>query len=582
MLDTGRRIRDILTPRARGAVWALLGLMLVSTVFESFSVGIVVPVLSTLADPEWIDQHPSASSIAALLGTESPNARAIWALGFLVAMYALKTCLAASLAYFESRFAYSTQAQLSSRLFSGYLRQPWLFHLQRNTAKLIRNCTVEPHHVAVLISAFLYLVSEVLVSLAIIALLVVIEPAGALVAFVIFGGAVAAFHYVIRSRLGSWGARRQSLEGDQLLHLQQGFGGVKEIKLRGSEQYFERAFATQSAGLAHTLQRQQFVGQLPRLWLESVALLGIAALLVITVFQGSTLATALPALGLFAAAAFRLLPSFNRLMGALQTVRFRASSLRLVCDELARVDHRSASEAPISQVSVSEIVVERVYFQYEGAATKVLDDITLRIRGGMTIGLVGSSGAGKSTLTDIILGLLSPTSGTVRVNGRDICHELAVWQGSIGYVPQSLYLLDDTVRRNVAFGLADAAIADDDIWEALRQASLEDFVRSLPLGLDTVTGERGVRLSGGQRQRIGIARALFRKPSVLVLDEATSALDNATEAQVMQAVGALHGQKTIIIVAHRMTTIAHCDEVYRIESGRLIRLPVPPAVSETN
>jgi ABC-type bacteriocin/lantibiotic exporter with double-glycine peptidase domain len=575
MLETAQQIRDVLSPAARRSVWGLLALVLLSTVLESLSVGVVVPVLSALADPGWIERHPSVAGIAAALGATSSSALAIWAMAALVCVYAIKTVCAATLAYCESRFAYAIQAQLSTRLFAAYLRQPWVFHLQRNTAELIRNCTVEPHYVAVLTSSALYVLSEVLVSLAIVALLIMMEPRGALVALVTFGGSVAAFHYVVRGRLARWGELRQDLERDQLRHLQQGFGGVKEIKLCGREGYFEQAFTARNTGVAHTLHRQQFVGQLPRLWLESVALLGIAVLVVVVSYREGSLAQSLPALGLFAAAAFRLLPSFSRLMGALQTIRFRTPSLRLLHRELMMADDSKASTPAQQHTTVSEILLDNVCFAYEGTTTRTLDGVCLRVRGGTTIGLVGASGSGKSTLIDVILGLLTPCAGAVRVDGRDVRHDLLGWQRSIGYVPQSIYLMDDTIRRNVAFGMSDPEIRDDMVWRALTQASIEDFVRSLPLGLDTVTGERGVRLSGGQRQRLGIARALFHDPAVLVLDEATSALDTSTESEVMQAVGALHGTKTVILVAHNLTTLANCDRVFQMQDGVLVQASLP-------
>jgi len=575
MFDTVQRLEAVLSPAARRSVWGLLVLIVFSTLFESLSIGLVVPVLSALADPGWIERHPSVARIAANLGATSSSALATCAMAVLVGVYALKTFCAATLAYCESRFAYAAQAELSTRLFAGYLRQPWVFFLRRNTSELIRNCTVEPQHVAVLISSTLYALSEALVSLAIIALLITIEPEGALVALVTFGGAVGAFHYVIRGRLARWGEVRQDLEGDRLRHLQEGFGGVKEIKLGGREDYFEQAFTVRSAGVAHTLHRQQFVGQLPRLWLESVALLGIAVLVVVVSYREGSLTQSLPAIGLFAAAAFRLIPSFSRLMSALQTIRFRTPSLHLLHHELMMADDQKASNHAQQRATVSEILLDNVCFAHEGTATRVLDGVCLRVKGGTTVGLVGASGSGKSTLVDVILGLLTPSAGEIRVDGRDIRHDPLGWQRSIGYVPQSIYLLDDTIRRNVAFGMSDPEIRDDMVWQALRQASLEDFVQSLPLGLDTVTGERGVRLSGGQRQRVGIARALFHDPAVLVLDEATSALDSATESEVMQAVGALHGKKTVIVVAHRLTTLANCDHVFKIKEGALVEAAVP-------
>jgi ABC-type multidrug transport system fused ATPase/permease subunit len=568
VLTTIRQIRDLLAPGSRRRVWLLLGLMVVGTLLESLSIGVVVPVLGVLADPGWIARYPLLQSIVDWIGADSPEQLAIWAMAALVTVYTLKTAFAATLAYTETRFAYATQADISNRLYAGYMRQPWTFHLQRNSAELIRNATAEPQLFALYLLALLHLCAEGLVLVALTSLLIAVEPAGALVAVVAMGTAAALFQFITRRRVQSWGVRRQQLESGRLKQLQQGLGGAKEVKLLGREPYFERLFAQHNRGFAHTLQRQQFVSQLPRLWLEAVAVFGIALLVITLVMRDKSFSAALPTLGLFAAAAFRLLPSLNRIVGAVQTMRFRAPSLHVVHRELALVPGDGSIASTGERIVVKAIALDGVSYRYPAAVQDVLNNVTLAIDSGTTVGFIGPSGAGKSTLVDVILGLLPPSSGTVSVNGADIQRNLRAWQNSVGYVPQSIYLVDDTVRRNVAFGLPDAQIDDERVWRALRDASMEEFVRSLHQGLDTVTGERGVRLSGGQRQRIGIARALYHDPDVLVLDEATSALDGATEAEVMQAVGALHGRKTVLIIAHRLTTIANCDFVYSLAQGK--------------
>jgi ABC-type multidrug transport system fused ATPase/permease subunit len=570
VLQTIRQIRDVLSPGARRRVWLLLALMVVGTVLESLSIGIVVPVLGVLAEPAWLDRHPALQDAVNRIGADTPQRLALWAMGALVAMYVAKTAFSATLAYAETRFAYGTQADIASRLFAGYLRQPWTFHLQRNSAELIRNSTAEPQLFALFLLAVLHFLSEALIALALAALLVAAEPVGAIVALATMGGAAALFQVMTRRRIARWGQRRLALEGSRLKQLQQGLGGAKEVKLLGRERHFERLFDVQNRAFTHTLQRQQFVSQLPRLWLETVGIVGIAALVVTLVMRDDSFAAALPSLGLFAAAAFRLLPSLNRIVGALQTIRFRLPSVQVVHAELKAIEGEEAGESVAGPaMTVQQICLKDVHFRYPTASEDVLRGVSLTIDAGTTVGFIGPSGAGKSTLVDVILGLLPPTAGHVRVDGTDIHTQLRAWQRAVGYVPQTIYLTDDTIRRNVAFGLPDSEISDDAVWKALKDASLDGFVRALPQGLDTVTGERGVRLSGGQRQRIGIARALYNDPAVLVLDEATSALDNATEAEVMEAVGALHGRKTVIIIAHRLTTIAKCDVVWRLQRGAL-------------
>ena len=281
--------------------------------------------------------------------------------------------------------------------------------------------------------------------------------------------------------------------------------------------------------------------------------------------------TFLPILGLFSAAAFRLLPSVNRLIGAFQGLRYSVPVINLLFNEFRLFDSLPSQKNIKHALHFQSVVsLDHVDYQYDSAHTLALNNISLRIPVGASVGLVGPSGGGKSTLVDIILGLLPPTQGHVKVDGFDIQTNLRGWQDQIGYVPQSIYLTDDTLRRNVAFGLSDDMIDEVAVTKAIRLAQLDDFVKSLPDGVNTVVGERGVRLSGGQRQRIGIARALYHDPAVLVLDEATSALDTATEQGVMEAINALHGTKTLIIVAHRLSTVAQCDRLYRIEQGKIV------------
>lgn len=322
-MTTLRQMRDVLSPGARRKVWLLLGLMVVGTVLESLSVGIVVPVLGVLADPGWIAPNPTMQSAVDWIRADSPESLAIWAMGVLVAVYTLKTIFATTLAYAETRFAYSTQADVSNRLYFGYMRQPWTFHLQRNSAELIRNATVEPQLFALYLLAVMHLCTEGLILIALTSLLIAVEPMVATVAVAAMGSAAALFQYSTRQRVETWGVRRQELEGLRLKQLQQGLGGAKEVKLHGRERYFEQIFDQHNGGFAHTLQRQQFVSALPRLWLEAVAVFGIALLAITLVIRDKSFAAALPTLGLFAAAAFRLLPSLNRIVGSVQTMRFR-------------------------------------------------------------------------------------------------------------------------------------------------------------------------------------------------------------------------------------------------------------------
>jgi len=488
----------------------------------------------------------------------------------LVVIYLIKALFLIFLAWQQSRFAFGVQAQLSQRLFTIYLQQPYTFHLQRNSAQLIRNAVTEVNQFTFSgIVPGLVLFTEGLVLLGLATLLLVVEPVGALAVMLVLGVASLLFYYVTHHRITRWGEARQHHEGLRIQHLQQGLGGIKDIKLLGRESNFLNQYQVHNIQNARIGEWQKTLQQLPRLWLELLAVTGLAVLVSVMLIQGRELAAIMSTLGLFAAA-FRLLPSVNRVLSSEQSLRFGLPVVNTLHEEvkLAKPDYKAKSQGDLS--FCRSIQLEQIKFTYPDATDPTLTELSLKIQRGESVGFIGTSGAGKSTLVDIVLGLLTPDNGRVTVDGIDIQNNLRNWQDQIGYVPQSTFLTDSTLRHNVAFGLPDDEISDEAIWSALKAAQLGGVVKSLPDGLEANVGERGVRLSGGQCQRIGIARALYHAPAVLVLDEATSSLDTITERDVMRAITALHGDKTILIIAHRLSTVEHCDRLYQLEQGRVV------------
>jgi len=424
---------------------------------------------------------------------------------------------------------------------------------------------------ATVLQSMLMVLSEFFVLFGITVLLLSVEPIGAVVVVVVLGVAGFIFYSVTRKHIGLWGKARQLHEGLRIQHLQQGLSGVKDVMLMGREESFRNEYNYHSNTSAHVSQRQTAFQQFPRLLLEILAITALGGLVFTMIAQGKTLEAILPTLGLFAAAAFRIMPSVSRVLVSLQTMRYAVPVVNTLHGEVVQFSDMVHTKKDVvnSEPLKSEILLDNVIFVYPGTESECLKSINITILCGTTVGFIGGSGAGKSTMVDIILGLLAPTRGVVRVDGKDIQENIRSWQSQIGYVQQSIYLTDDSLRCNIAFGLGDEEIDEEAVLRAVRSAQLESFVNDLPDGLDTVVGERGVRLSGGQRQRIGIARALYHDPEVLVLDEATSALDTETERAVMGAVEALHGRKTVIIVAHRLSTVEHCDTLFRLDKGRL-------------
>jgi ABC-type multidrug transport system fused ATPase/permease subunit len=570
-LSTARKIWSALTAAEQRSAVVLLCLMLIGMVLETLGAGLVVPALALITQRDFAGHYPALQPVFQALGNPSQESLVIGGMLTLVGVYLVKAVFLAFLAWRQTCFAFGVQAQLSQQLFTVYLCQPYTFHLRRNSAQLISNAITE---VTMFIQngmiPGMLLLTESLVVLGLCSLLLVVEPLGALIVVGVLGTASWGFHRLTRGCITRWGEARQHHDGLRMQHLQQGLGGAKDVKMLGRESDFLAQYRMHNTESARVGGLHGTVQQFPRLWLELLAVSGLAILVISMLVQDRALEAVLPTLGLFAAGAFRLLPSINRILGAMQSLRYGLPVIDLLHEELNLAIPKVAdSRSPVTPFREG-LELSRVTYAYPGAAEPALKDISLAVQRGESVGFVGASGAGKSTLVDILLGLLTPDTGEMRVDGKDIQGNLRNWQDQIGYVPQAIFLTDDTLRRNVAFGLANEQIDDVAVQHAIRAAQLEEFATSLPDGLETFVGERGIRLSGGQRQRIGIARALYHDPPVLVLDEATSALDTATEGGVIQAVTALQGTKTIIIVAHRLSTVEHCNRLYRLHEGKLV------------
>jgi ABC-type multidrug transport system fused ATPase/permease subunit len=564
------KIWSLLTSSEQRSALALLGLMFVGMVLETISLGLVIPAIALLTQSDLVLNYPALQPFLQMLGNPSQRSLLVGGMLVLVGVYFIKALFLALLAWQQTRFAYGVQARLSHRLFAIYLHQPYTFHLQRNSAQLIRNVINEVNLFTFNgIMPGMMLFTESLVLLGLSGLLLFVDPIGALIVVSVLGAAAWGFHRLTSGRIVRWGEARQHHEGLRIQHLQQGLGGAKDAKLLGRENEFLEQYRPHNFQSARVGQLQTTLQQLPRLWLELLAVNGLAILVISMLAQDHAPEAVLSTLGLFTAAAFRIMPSINRVLGAAQSLRYGLPVTDVLHAELnLGIPKATPPFSPVTPFTAS-LEMFQITYNYPLAAEPSLKDISLTIRHGESIGFIGASGAGKSTLVDILLGLLTPDAGEVRVDGKDIQSNLRNWQDQIGYVPQLIFLTDDTLRRNVAFGLPADQIDEAAVLRAIHAAQLGQFVNNLPDGLDTLVGERGVRLSGGQRQRIGIARALYHDPAVLVLDEATSALDTTTERGVMDAVRALRGDKTLIIVAHRLSSIEHCDHLYRLDRGRL-------------
>jgi ABC-type multidrug transport system fused ATPase/permease subunit len=554
-------------------------MMTVGTVLETLSIGLVIPVLGAMASNGSTSTRSSLfASVFERFDGESRARLLAIGMGVLVVTYVIKAVYLAYLNWRQAKYVFDLQIHLSHSLFARYLAQPYTFHLQHNSAQMVRNVVNEmAEFTHVVTIPTLTLISEALVLLAIGCLLIYMAPVGAIVVMLTVVSSSLAFHRLTRRRSLLWGGARQLHEGMRIQHLQQGLGGVKDVKILGRESQFLAEYDFHNVAAARVHQRQFALQNLPRLWLELLGVVVLAALVLTMLAQGKPVDALIPTLGLFAAAAFRLMPSINKVLMAIQGLRFAQPVIETIYGELSLPCEFPAAARGTGPALPfrRELKIDSLGYRYPGAGTSSLAKVSLNIPRGTSVGFIGGSGAGKSTLIDVILGLLTPSEGSISVDGVDIHDNLRGWQSQIGYVPQHIYLIDDSLRRNVAFGVAPEKIDETAVLRAIKAAQLDEFVSQLPDGLSTKVGERGVRLSGGQRQRIGVARALYHDPAVLVLDEATSALDTVTEHRVMESVRNLRGEKTILIVAHRMSTVEHCDSIVRLAHGEVVEMGSP-------
>lgn len=566
-------------PEEKKAASVLFFLMLLGMILECLGIGIILPILSLLLDEKLLGKYPEFARIVQLIGNPSHEGLIVVLFGVLLMMFFLKNLFLLYLAWRQSTFAYSVIGNLSTRLLTNYLHKPYSFHLTRNSGTLIRNTISEVGMFGFnFLIPGLNLIAEGLVFLGLSIMLLLVEPLGTAIVVGTLSILWALFQKPLSNFLTRHGTLRQKYDALRVTHIQESLGSVKDLKVLGREEEFLEAFGPLNRKWARSGRFQQIFQRIPAFATEVVAIMAICLLVFVMIYSGKELSSVVPALGLFGAVAFRLLPSSNRILSSLQAMSFGVPVIEVLSNELKLESEKGISNDGYPVRFKDEIKVSDVSFSYETGGRAALSEVNLNIGFGQSVGLIGPSGSGKSTMVDVILGLFAPQEGNVFIDGTKISSNLRSWQNLIGYVPQSIFLIDKSIRRNIALGVPPDEIDEGALAQAIKSAQLVNFVQELPDGLDTLVGERGVRLSGGQRQRIGIARALYHNPSVLVLDEATSALDTETESDIMHDVNELKGEKTIIIVAHRLSTLVGCDKLYRFDKGKVVQEGTPQGI----
>jgi ATP-binding cassette, subfamily B, bacterial PglK len=554
----------------RGRWMVLVVVALVSSGFEVIGAALIYLLLGLVAEPGGAAELPLLGDIRSRF--DLPTDELLLGLAALMAaFFVLRSAVHIGEVYLQNRVASNAGARLAARLFRGYLAMPYAFHLSRTSSDLIRNS----HHavtelVSLVFVPVIRVAAELIMVTGMLILLVVLAPGATGLAVVVVGGTAVMLLRFVQPRLRRIGERGHILDQRSLSILQQSLHGVRDIKVLGQEAAFVRRYERVRLGLARVTYLRTTATDLPKTVMELALLSFILIVFAVAVARDGGAEGTLSVLGLFAYAGLRLQPSLQRIIAGLNNLKYAAAPI----DDLAR-DLRLTADRQLQPPATSvlpfqhELRLEGVRFRYDAAHRDALVDVDLSIRPGEVVGICGPTGGGKTTLVDVVTGLLEPCEGRVTVDGVDVRLRTSEWQRNLGVVPQMVFLTDETLRENIALGVPRDQIDEDAVTEAVELAQLREYVASLPAGLDTLVGERGIRISGGQRQRVAIARALYRRPEVLVFDEGTSALDNATERELMAALSHLRGRCTVLLIAHRLTTVRDADQVLFLEEGRI-------------
>lgn len=552
----------------------LFVLIVIGALVELLGVAAILPLISVASKPDSVYNNKYLKFAYDLLNMKSTESFLIFLCSVMILIYILKNLYLLFMRHMQNVFMYNNQYRLSRELTEYFVKQPYIYHVNHNRAEILRNISNDSSMFFQALNAAIQLLTEGVVCLTLFIGLLVSDIMMTVMIAIILIVFLFTFVKITRKQIAFYGKKARAYAETTTLKLHQLFGGIKDIKVLEREEYFTKSYYRDYDSNMKYLKRYKFVTMLPSPVMESVMVGGLLGIVMVKIGSGADMQGLVTTLAVFAVAAFRMLPSLNRMSSYINALTYNKVAVDAVYQAIkeARENQAEKERKPVAGTSeklnfVKGIKVENLTFSYPGREDKVLDNVNLFIPKNKSVAFVGPSGAGKTTLADIILNVLEPLEGRIMCDDRDIREYTTAWHEKIGYIPQTVFLIDDTIRRNIAFGIPEQEIDEKRLEEVLKEAQLADFVAELREGVDTPIGECGSRLSGGQRQRIGIARALYANPEILVMDEATSALDNDTENAVMEAVEKLAGSKTLIIIAHRLSTIEHCDIVFEVKNG---------------
>ncbi len=584
MIRIVKKFRSIMTHEQQMRILLLGFLMVIGGILEMLGVSMVLPLMTAVMDKNFMEKS-YVQTLCSIFRISTYYEVMMLLLGALIFIYIFKNAFLFLEYFLQYRFVCNNRFLVQRRLLEVYMYRPYEFYLNATTGEIMRIINTDTINAFNLLTTVLNFFTEVVVSAALITIIFIIDPSMAALIGLVLGIIMVLMFKAVKPVLRR--ASQKFMKNTSLANkwLLQSLNGIKDVKVSHKEEYFIDEYAVYGRQAIDAEKINSVVTLLPRLLIEAVSVASVLAVIMGLLSMGQSLDKLMPQLTAFAFAAVRLLPSTTRISGAVNSAAFQEPMLDNLIknlnaakdfeqqkqkeqqDELRRQEEAEKRGEQLTYEKQFEL--SHIHFRYPNAETDVLDDADMVIPAGASVGIVGASGSGKTTAVDILLGLLKPQSGSVLTDGRDIRSDYSGWLSHLSYIPQTIYMLDDTIRANVAFGLRAEEIDDAKVWEAVKEAQLGPFIDSLPDGIETKIGERGVRLSGGQRQRIGIARALYTDPELVILDEATSALDNETEAAIMESINSLHGRKTLVIIAHRLSTIEECDKIFRVEDGKI-------------
>lgn len=571
-----KKLNYIFTRKEKICLVGVFFLILIGSFMELLGVSVFLPFIQVMMEPERIQGEAYLRYFYDLLHFQSTDHFLI-ALGALICIvYLLKNTYLTVMQNAMLKFSYTTRMQLATKLLTTYMAEPYTFHLNRNISELQRSLQYDTMQFMQLINSALQVLAEIAVVICLGVYLVYTSPTISVVILGLIVICVGLFVMISKKYSQKIGAQNEAYNAQLYQWINQSLGGIKEVKVLNREKFFVDSYKDVYRKLIRGAKNNEMLAAIPKYILETVCIIGMIIAVIGKLLWGRRDMTAfMMQISAFAVAAFRLLPSVGKINAYFNNIMYSLPSLDLIYKDLKEIENFVPEDTAKKDVELwhleSSIKLNEISYAYAGTDKNILENVNLTIHKGETVALIGSSGAGKTTLADVFLGLLIPQNGAILVDGKNIYENMDSWHHMLGYIPQTIYLSDDTIRNNVAFGIKQEDIDEKAVIEALKKAQLYDFVQTLDQGLETFVGDRGVRLSGGQRQRIGIARALYYDPEVLVLDEATSALDTDTETAVMEAIDSLKGHKTMVIIAHRLSTIRNADSIYEVTNGNAIK-----------